>query len=384
MKEYKIDFWDKFINGIFGTVALAVAILFLFKGIEDENTFFNLVALVFFAVGSLILFVMFRNRIIIDENSFTHIGLISTKTIALNAIKGYRKEGKSLVIESIQKSDPIININNFDCYENKEEILDWIVKTYLELNSFEKESELQFFLKDPTLGNTEDERNEKLKTFREIAMTFNIFGAGVGFIMIFVQHQISYLVLLLIPIVGVVVLSFFKLIKFISNPSKSVLGFTIFGFYISSLALIFKTAGIKMYNYKPLLVPIVFVFCSMFFFLYTKGINKKMRSIKGQVLAMAIVAVLYAFGSVKMTNYYFDYAKPQFFFAIIKDKNVSYYKKTSYFIKLSSWGPVKKEEQESVSKKFFLNTSIGDKVKIIYHKGFLNASWFEIDYDSNL
>ena len=96
------------------------------------------------------------------------------------------------------------------------------------------------------------------------------------------------------------------------------------------------------------------------------------------MIGMLIVSVLYGFGSVRTINCVFDKSKEKIYNAKVIDLHFSNGRHQTYYLKLSTWGPKNKKEDEEVSKKMYDKTKIGDTINVGYREGFLKSPWYVI------
>ena len=134
----------------------------------------------------------------------------------------------------------------------------------------------------------------------------------------------------------------------------------------------------KILSFDNIWLSIGIVFSIMFGLLCFKGVNKSVESVIGQIVVMLIFSVLYGFGSVRTINCVFDKSKEITYNANVIDQHISSGRHTTYYLKLGTWGPQNKNEDEEVSKKMYNKTQIGDTVNVKYKEGFLKSPWFVI------
>jgi hypothetical protein len=379
-KEYRISFGTKIFYGILA-VGIFIFSLFLLSKPISKNSFIILVPLSFVIVSILIISNFIRRKISISENSILYVNLFSTKQLNFSAIKGYRLNNKIIKIEPILKNDEILTIGNYIDFKNSAEISEWLFNNFKDLDALDLETEHQKLLKDITLGFSENEREEKIQEAKKISNAYNIVGTILGFLMIFSNVKFSIIILLIIPLIGIVFLYNYELIKLISNQKRSVYGHIFIGFFTTCLFLILKSLEFKLLSLENLWLPSITICLLTFAILYFKGINKSGESVIGQTIFIIIVSIFYGFGSIRAVNCEFDKSQQFIYSATVIDRHVSYGKKTNYYIKLSTWGPQNKEENEKVSETMYYNTIIGERVNVKYKKGLFQIPWFSLSIE---
>lgn len=376
-QEYRISTWYKYFYGIIAIILLVFSIYFF--SLQKPNNLFLLFIPLFFLIFSILIVVNFiKRKLVINEKSILCINLFSEKELNISAIKGYRLGSKSIIIEPISENDSKLIIGNYIDFENREDISEWVVKNFKDLDTLDLESENQKFLKDTAFGSSESERIEKLKSSKEIATAYNFISGLLGFILAFKHNDLSYIILLILPIIGIILFFSFDLIKLISEPKRSIYAYIFIGFIIPCVTLLIKTSEYKLLSFDPIWLWIGIVFFIMFSLLYFKGIDKSEKSLIGQMILMLIISILYGFGSVRAINCAFDKSKETVYSANVIDLYITRGRHRGYYLKLGSWGPQNKSEDEEVSKKMYDKTNIGDIVNVKYKEGFLKAPWYEV------
>lgn len=376
-QEYRISIWNKFFYGFIALIIFGVSIFF-FNLIKTKDLILLVVPLSLIIISALIVINFTKRKLVIDEKSLRCVNLFSKKELNLSSIKGYRLNGKMIKVEPISENDSIISIGNYIDFENSENFLEWIIKNFKDLDALDLEVENQNFLKDSTFGSSETERLERLKTTKEISTSYNFISGFLGFIFLFIKNDVSYIILLMLPIIGIILLYKFDLIKFLSNSKRSIYAYIFIGFSIPCFTLLLKTSDFKLLSFDNIWLSIGIIFSIMFGFLCFKGINKSVEYVVGQIILMLIVSVLYSFGSVRTINCVFDKSREIIYNANVIDQNIYSGRHTTYYLKLGTWGPQNENENVEVSKKMYNKTQIGDTVNVKYKEGFLKSPWFII------
>ena len=376
-QEYRISTWNKFFYGFIALIIFGASIFF-FNLIKTKNLILVVVPLSSIIISALIVINFFKRKLVIDEKRLLCVNLFSKKELNLSSIKGYRLNGKMIKVEPISEPDSTISIGNYIDFENSEDFTEWIIKNFKDLDALDLETENQNFLKDSTFGSSETERLEKLKTTKGIATAYNFISGFLAFIFLFIKNNLSFMILLMLPIIGIFLLFRFDLIKFLSNTKRSIYAYIFIGFAIPCFTLLLKTSEFKILSFDNIWLSIGIVFSIMFGLLCFKGVNKSVESVIGQIVVMLIFSVLYGFGSVRTINCVFDKSKEITYNANVIDQHISSGRHTTYYLKLGTWGPQNKNEDEEVSKKMYNKTQIGDTVNVKYKEGFLKSPWFVI------
>lgn len=103
-------------------------------------------------------------------------------------------------------------------------------------------------------------------------------------------------------------------------------------------------------------------------------------------IVLAVLSFFYAYGSIIMINSALDFRSPQKYQAAILDKSSHYDRYTDsqnnmakhyhYYLTLSSWGPVNKEQVTEVEKSLYQRVQINDSIEVKLYRGTLGIAWY--------
>lgn len=374
---FKISSATKIFYGI-TAFALCVASIFTASNIAiSRNAYMVLLPIAFTSGAILIVVNILRRKVVIDGTGIFYTGIFSSKSLFTNEIKGYRADTKTLAIIS-NGTAPNLKIGNYIDFEKSKEILNWSKANFQDLNALDLELGMQDFLNDETQGFSEDERKAKLKTAKELALAYNIWGGVAGFILLFFKQKFAYITLLIFPLIGIALLFSFNLIKFLSNKDRCIYPQIVIGFTVPCAMLLIKTTDFSLLSNDKVWLPVTIFFVLVFPLVYFKAINKSMSYILGQCALMGIIVIVYGLGCFRTLNCVFDESEQSLFKATVLGKHVSHGKSTTYYLKLNKWGPQKKINNEQVSLKMFNKKSVGDFVTVSLKPGYLDAPWYSI------
>ena len=379
VEEYKVSIGTKLLYSL-GTCGMFVFFLWLStvattKGIIPSIIF----AASFFCLSILVLISIFRRKVVVSENDIKCVFIFSKRKMEFADIKGARVESKAIIIESLQEGIKPMVITNYVDLKNCDELRGWVQNNFKDLNTIDLENEHQQLLNNTRLGTTEDERLEKLKRAKTIAIVYNIGATVLGFAMIFFNSILSLYILLSLPLIGICIFYFsYGLTKFLSNLQRSIYRQIFFGISLSSFNLFLSGISFTLFELHHFWLPFLVTTFIFFLLLYTKGINLSIGVLKLQVLTMLIVSAVYGLGTVRSVNCAFDDSSEKIFDAVILEHRVSRGKSTSYFLTLSKWGPQSTVSDFEVGKKLYYNLSVGDTVAIKLRAGLLHIRWLRV------
>jgi len=379
-QEYRLSTFSKCLYGIIGIGLFFFSVYSIIKFADPGSNSFYLAPLLGLLCSILIIVSVIRRSIVITTQTITATSLFSRKELRLDQIKGCRIEPKIIYIEPMTEDNPSIRIGNYIDFKNSEQLAAWCRENLKDLNAQDLEKERNEAINNPDLGPTELERTRTLKKSRNLAYTYVGLGIFLSGIMFFSPSATGIVLLLIYPVLGIVVMATSKgTIKFLSNTKRSIskhieIGIAIPGF----LLLITSTTAYHVVEINQLLLPAITVSAILFLLLYKTGINRSMGSIAGQAFFMAVCASVYGFGSIRQINCGFDQSKTKVYEATVTHRRISSGRSTSYYLRLTPWGPVVNEQETEVRRNFYNKTEVGDTVQVNLKKGLLNIPWYFI------
>jgi hypothetical protein len=333
------------------------------------------------AAGSVLIVInLYRRRIIIDGDSIRCISLFSTKELPLKGIKGSRVGQKVIELEAYAPAGAKIAIRNYTDLTDSDQLAEWARANFTDLSAIDLATMRDKALQDANFGSTEGEREALLKKKKGQAAVYNGAGLFLGFCMIFLPLLPLTIIGLATPLAGIVLMAFSKgAIKYPPDARRSVYGYILLGFPIPCFTLLIMSMDpFTVVSVRQLWLPGFGVAAIVFFLLYTFGINRTMGAIRMQVIFMAIPALLYGFGAVRMANVVFDQSAPRVYRAVVYDRRVAQGKGVSYYVTLAPWGPRTGYQESEVSRSVYRSVETDDTVVVNERAGWLHIGWFTI------
>jgi hypothetical protein len=383
-QEYTISTTMKITCRIFSAVILvfAVFIVCLPKGPGINTAVFIFPALIML-LPIILMMEVISKKITINDTYITTTSIFSNRQLAINDIRGYRavqnKGSKSFILEPVTPGNPIIRIGSYTSFNNSAELATWIDK-FQNLDDIDLKNEQQELLQDMRFGVTEAEREQNIKNIKLVANTYNIAGVVIALGMAFLPFKISTVVLIGYPLAGFAVLLYGKgLIKFFSNPKRSIYPTMAFGFLFSCLVMLLKSVILyHITSAENLWLPAFTTSGIMFVLLCLTGINKNMKFVIGQGVLLVLLSLMFGFGSVLQVNGMFDDSTLRVYNARVLGHRVSHGKSNSYYLTLSAWGSRQYTKEVEVDQSLYDIKNIGDSVKVNFKEGKLHIPWFTV------
>jgi len=379
-EEFTVSTGMKFFYGAIA-VFMAGFSLFLFNmGHPNTGPAILLFPVLILILAVLIVLSQLKRKIIISADLIVKVSILGRKELPTANVKGCRIGGKAIFIESDSPSYPKITINNYSDFGSSDDLKSWLAENFKDLDAEDLKQTEDQILHDTSLGFTEQEREEKLKKALLTARIYNVGGGALGAASFFIDYNLIIVALLLYPVAGIIILRLNKgLIKFISNKKRSPYPFIFIGFYFCALMLLIKAiVPFHVFQYDHIW-PIAFcVGAAVTVLLYFAGLNKTAEAVKGQVVFMLIMGMLYGYGSTLEVNCAFDTSKAQVFSAQVLDHRITRGKSDTYYLTLSPWGPRTETVEVSVGRWLYDEVSVGQNVKIKFKTGLLNIPWYVV------
>ncbi|MES2062694.1 MAG: hypothetical protein V4456_12285 [Bacteroidota bacterium] len=381
-QEYRVGlFWKIFYGLTVGGLLIVFSLLVIATLPEKPVYLIFLAPILLFLV---VLINIFKSKVIITDSDITRKRIFYNKTLNFANIKGVRIESKIIVIEPLDVSCPKIKISNYDSFGKSEELAKWLSERFVDLDNVDRQTEEEALLNDNSLGFTREEREAKISKMKQVAMAYNIWGGVVPFMLLFTSYN-NWIFFMgsLYPLLGLVLMKFSgDLIKFITNPKRSVYPGIIIGFIIPIIILL--VVALKAYEilfFADVLKGAAVIGLTLFLLLFFLGKNENTEAVKGQVFLMGGLAVIYGLGVTILANCLFDNSKPVKFQTQVVDEYISSGKGAHYHLKLKPWLPGQNIREVDVSEKSYYKTLVGSTVFIYQKKGLLNIPWFDFELD---
>lgn len=391
MQVYKIDKVWRIITYVLTPIAMIpFGVLLLFPIIPDFNFDINQDVYYWFLLPLsvtmlFVIIVAFVNTIIgkfvIDKNKIYTTGLFNNKQIYFNDIKGYRITEHFTFIESISNKTRI-KLSNY--YENRNELQDWLIWNYKNLNELEIIQEKQEILSKQDLGWTIEERESNFLKYKRLAKILNWSGSIIAIVTILLLKKSDYVVLLCIfyPIFCLLAILFSKGLLTIDERNEAVYP-SVFWAFFAPTSVIFLRAlmNFKIYNYDNVWLLTAVIAFSFFFILIINNrgfVFNKFEKISTILIFSVFIVFGYSFGTVINLNCALDDSQPKKFKTIVLDKRITKGKSTNYYLTVSPWNNQKEPKEENTNETDYELIKKGDTITINFYEGKLNIPWYEI------
>ncbi|TWR27773.1 hypothetical protein FPZ42_00735 [Mucilaginibacter achroorhodeus] len=382
-KEYKLNLFAKIFYGAITGGFAAFLIILNIASPPNEAVVYVIIGIPVI-ICTLIFVNLFKSKVIVTETSITRQRIFYDRTLHFDDIKGVRIESKIIVIEPKHDTEKNFRVSNYSDLAGSDDLVSWLRESFPDLDKQDLEAETEILLDDASLGYTIEERKAKLSKTRGIAIAYSILGFIVPMILVFFSNpKLIFYVGLFFVLSGLIIIKFSNgLTKFVTNSKRSAYSGIAIGFMMP--VIIMMVAAIKSFeilSFKESLKITPIFGLILFIPLFIIGRNKTTEAVKGQVLIMIIVSVLFGFSVTILANCLFDDSKPLKFTTHITEAYTTSGKGTHYHFKLNPWKRGRNEFSIDVSQNTYEKTLVGNSVAIFEKKGFLGIPWF--DYEIN-
>ena len=332
-----------------------------------------------------VIIVAFVNTIIgkfvIDKNKIYTTGLFNNKQVYFNDIKGYRITEHFTFIES-RNDKTRIKLSNF--YENRNELQDWLIWNYKNLNELEIIQEKQEILSKQDLGWTIEERESKFSKYKRLAKILNWSGGIIAIGTTLLLKASDYIILLCIvyPIFCLLAILFSKGLLTIDERNEAVYPSVFWAFFApTSVVFLRALMYFKIYNYDNVWLLTAVIAFSFFFTLIINNrgfVFNKFEKTSTILIFSVFIVFGYSFGTVINLNCALDDSQPKKFKTIVLDKRITKGKSTNYYLTVSPWNNQKEPKEENTNETDYELIKKGDTITINFYEGKLNIPWYEI------
>jgi hypothetical protein len=343
----------------------------LFKGAPGKW----LIVVFVFVPMTLGLINLFLHKIIVDRKSVVRKNLFRSYALTFDQIKGYIDAGSSLTLTPVDLTQKRIKLTaTLEQYDKLEK---WVKVKFPNLDN------AGHFLKR---GKSISYNPLILLLLSEMSPFF----FATLFLLHLPQHYFHNFLVFLICLVPWIIGSFPYLRK--NRDKKRTSNFTGTLSYLihaivfsAGLLLINIYLSLKTFSYSNAWLPTLIISSVLFAWMIKKDDPPNNFKGFGFINSMVLLLLIggYGLGCSVYLNTILDTSSPTYYNAIVfnKEKYYSFKSGTTYFMKISPWGPQKSTNKERVSLALYHSTNINDPIVVSYHKGALGIPWYRIEGD---
>lgn len=323
----------------------------------------------------------FRQRLEIYSDRVRYVRLLGVEEIQIDAVRGFRviaTENEN-AFHLLPKDPTVKAVKIALTIEDKAGFIEWANRSLINLDETEFQEEMRTALSDGELGGTEEERASLLKRAKRWSACLSIVSTGIAVWAVIKPYPYEYVMwtLIVLPPATLVSQRFFRGALRFEWKARSAYSSIAPALYYASggLALCaFRDWNILQWN--NFWYPFSVAFLGLFFLAIMHG-GDTWRKIRTALLLLAVCAI-YAYGATILVNGLLDRSPPVTYQARVAGVRVSTGKSTSYYLRLSPWGPRKTADEIEVSRSVYERHKPGDQIQIIVRNGRFSIPWFEV------
>ncbi|MEP3837628.1 MAG: hypothetical protein ABJM36_08270 [Algibacter sp.] len=385
-KEYRIaKGWEIFIWICFPVFMILFFYLGIMPYLEEKVNVTLAVFLTLIALGLEFLMVLGlidtrKNKLIIEKESITSIGVFKTKTLAIKNVKGFKVDRNYLWYFSENENEKKIKVSRY--VGGFDELLSWSEQHFNDLDLEEFKNDEQEILENREFGMTAKESEHNLLKAKKTTKIINIISWIVALSTWFYPryYQIQIILCAVLPIIGLIIFKNSKgLIRLDEKPNSPYpnIHSTLI---IPSLTLLIRAlTDFEILDYSGLWIPVSSLIMVIGFLIMNDSYvhyNFKKGHTYLTVFGVLILAGSYGYGLLITTNAAFEDAEPIVYDVGILNKRISSGKSTSYYFELEKWGPHNKIDEVSVSKNIYNSKEVGDKAVVCFNTGLYKIPYY--------
>lgn len=338
-----------------------------------------LLYLIGFAVFSF--FETLNGKLIVDEKRIIKRGVFNTTELKVEEVKGFRMVERFIFIYPIQKELPTIKISKY--YGNQKALYAWLYAHLNDLAIVQHNKDYVEILTNEEFGSSIVKRNKKLKQAKIVVGGLTLLAGIIAALLFFYPYpyeQVTQAALIL-PFVLFTILHYYKGLVKVNQEQGTKYPSILLALTMPAMMLMYRAlSDFTILEYNNFWLPIIaFTLASLFImFSATKELNFKKKDDWFIIGFFAFVLSAYAYGGVINVNCLYDSSSPQTYSTQVIDKTIKVDETDTYYLFLSSWGPIEKFEDYEVLEGLYKNVSIGDTVYINLKEGKLNIPWYFI------
>jgi hypothetical protein len=332
--------------------------------------------------GLILVSLALRSRLTLDGDRIELRSALRTFTANRNEIDGLREiEDQYGHRTRIYLKESRGTFNVSDSFAGDDDLNEWL-KGLPNLDKRDADQiERQLSTQD-SLGTGEN--LNALKHAKAWAIGLGI-GAGITSIpVLFVTyapiHNVSLVLLLLLPPVGILLNHRFPLLFTIfkrKTDPRADIGYVVLWPGVAILLLHkFENDPSYLVDASQLIYWVILVVV-----LYVGSLFRtawKHPSRWGVLVGLLIFGAGYGVGLIDSSNTLLDRSVPQFYTSQVLKMHVTHGKNTRFSLHLEPWGPIAYDDDVDVAKHIYEEFKVGDQVCIGLHPGFLHAQWYTL------
>ena len=314
-----------------------------------------------------------------------------TRSFTSDDIQGYKTSEGNAYIDIQFKNSANLNISFDSAFEHHQEITQWLMDRYSDqrLVSARKAEQhvralKQSLLANPTLGTSSEERQNALRSAQRIARWLNGAGVLTALSLWFPPEPPEWAIMagLLVPLVAIGALWWLPHLLRVDGSDDNGYPSVLMALGLPGIAIWFSSSSYyKILNYATMW-PIAIAVSVLVLLLLAGGSRQFWRLPKLNLtlaVLLPLLAFLYGYTTCSIANVQYDTSAGRTFTAQVLSVRMSSSRYQAFYsLALSAWGPLRQQNELSVSYHVYHNVHQGDDVPVVLHPGFLGVPWYRV------
>lgn len=327
-------------------------------------------------------------RIIVDEEKISSTG-IPRRTFYIHQIRGFTIDPRDII--NVVPNAPVRGRIKISAYtERLYEIQAWVRKHCPDLDKVHAQAQQSEALGDARIGETEEQRIQKLRQQRMLTSILNWTGAfaAVWLLIKPVPYPAAVLVCCVIPLL---VIAASKRFHGRMTPTTEG-GKHIFPDASAALGLPAGALALRalidyhIYSFRQLWFPVLLL-AAILLIVTTQGAKPATINARRQtkiIVSLCFIYLFYSLGLLTIANCYLDHSQAQIFIATVLDKRIQKDAHSKdYLLHLSPWGPQKESVEVGVRRPIYEAVGVGQALRVTFKNGRLGVPWFVLQTQEN-
>lgn len=327
----------------------------------------------------------FMKFVQLDAQSVSTGGLLQTRTLSLDSVKGRRtistRNGSYLVLEGKTPEDKRLSISNSFNFDDA-----WAawLQGIVDLDEQDRQAVLDAIANASELGDSSEARLAKLGQAKVIAIALSAIGIAAAVALWLAGSSMGVnafglldLLLIVLPWIALILQArsplLYSIVANKKDPRATLLFVLMaagFGLLASPFANMHSVMPMTIFGYgcvPGLILGIAFY-----------GVAPKGPRPMVALLVLLGISCFYGNGVVTQFNTQLDTSALRQYTTQISGKTTSSGRSTTYYLHLNSWDPPGDVEKISVSSSLYHSVDVGDTVCVGAHDGALHVGWYTV------
>jgi hypothetical protein len=327
---------------------------------------------------------LFRLRVVIGDDTLTVVRALSSRSILLDDIIGYRGENRRFYIVCKNGGKPL-GVPLF--ISGRQEIIEWIVGNSEDINAHEHKSEMELFLENDRFGRTREDRLKRLQSGKKIDKIATVAGSILCLSGIVSTRPYGVLmsVVFLAPGIGIFLTWYFgglfKMYKKKSSPYPSLV-FLIGAPIVGALVCVFHSYDLYGPGLPNRFWSLLFG-CTVLLTVICITVCRKVIKKEGEklfiVCGIFVLAGIYSYSLLIFTNCYYDKSAAKKWPVKVVNREIDRGRIKRYHLTLSPWGRFKNDNRIEVSGRYFDKVQDADGITVYLETGIWGVPWYRVE-----